>query len=206
MIVKARTARNRGSRAMTSAVNWSLLGLVISRASYGLELARRFERTYGDVLPLSGDPHVYSALDALEKRGLIKRIRGAGADRQPKPRYRATPQGVQAYEDWLVEQVDTERRRQELWVRQLSVFGSAPEVALRVLARFEHQYLQTAGQVGSAHSGIEADGADGELIVRLVAEQQRLAVGGMLSWLQFAREHFEAVVARERGGDGAPGA
>jgi DNA-binding PadR family transcriptional regulator len=190
----ANLARNRGERAMTSPVNWALLGLVINRASYGLELAHRFERAYGDVLPVSGDSHVYSALDRLETRGLIEIVPGTEITRQPKPHYRATELGVQSYENWLVEQVDAERRRQELWVRQLAVFTLAPDAALNVIDRFERQYLKTAGQAGHARQGM--GDARSELIDGLVAEQQRLAVGGMLSWLQFARSSFEALASK----------
>ncbi len=176
---------------MTSPVNWALLGLVISRSSYGLELAHRFERTYGEVLPISGDSHVYSALDRLEARGLIEIIPGPGMGRQPKPHYRATRLGTCSYEDWLVEQVDAERRRQELWVRQLAVFAHDPEAALHVLERFERQYLKRAGQAGCSRA--EAVNSRSELIDGLVAEQHRIAVGGMLSWLRHAHAKFEAL-------------
>lgn len=201
--MRASTAKTRGARGMTSSVNWALLGLVISRSSYGLELARRFERTYGEVLPLSGDSHVYLALDRLEARGLIEVVPGTEAGRQPKPHYRATPSGVRGYEDWLVEQVDVERRRQELWVRQLAVFAHDPEAALHVIERFEHRYLARAGQAGRSPDATLID-PHAELIEGLVAEQQRIAVGGMLSWLRRTHARFEALVECAPGDDGAP--
>jgi DNA-binding PadR family transcriptional regulator len=188
----ARTARNERARAMTSTINWALLGLVISRSSYGLELAHRFERTYGDVLPLSSESHVYSALDRLAARGLIEIVPGTEMGRQPKPHYRATPLGLRSYEDWLVEQVGVERRRQELWVRQLGVFAHDPEAALHVLDRFEREYLKGAGQTGRSSTRAVADPRS-ELIDWLVAEQHRIADGGMLSWLQSAHDRFEAM-------------
>lgn len=197
----ANTAKSRGAREMTSRVNWALLGLVISRSSYGLELARRFERTYGKVLPLSGESHVYSALDGLERRDFVEVVPSPGIGRQPKPHYRATPLGIRSYEDWLVEQVEAESRRQELWVRQLAVFAHDPEAALHVIDRFERQYLKKAGQAGRPR----ADAADSrsELIDGLVAEQHRIAVGGMLSWLRHAHARFEALTG-SAGHDDAP--
>jgi DNA-binding PadR family transcriptional regulator len=182
---------------MTSPVNWALLGLVISRSGYALELARRFERTYGEVRPLSGESHVYSVLDALKARGLVEIVPGVQSARQPKPHYRATALGVRSYEDWLVEQVDAERRSAEFWVRQLAVFADDPEAALRVIDRFEHEYLKRSGQVGRPLATGPVD-ARSELIDGLVAEQHRIAVGGMLSWLRVARERFEAVSTRPR--------
>lgn len=193
--MRSDAARSRGARAMTSPVNWALLGLVISRSSYGLELSHRFERSYGQVLPVSGDSHVYSALDALAARGLIEVVPGMETGRQPKPHYRATPLGARSYEDWLVEQVDAETRRQELWVRQLAVFADEPEDALRLIDRFERQYLQRAGRVGSTQ-GTATVNSRAELIDGLVAEQQRIAVGGMLSWLRSAHDRFEAIARR----------
>jgi DNA-binding PadR family transcriptional regulator len=182
---------------MTSAVNWALLGLVISRSSYGFELSQRFERTYGEVLRVSGDSHVYHALSQLEARGLVEVIPGAEIVRQPKLHYRATPLGVSSYQDWLVEQVDVESRRQELWVRQLAVFAHDPQTALAVIERIERQYQKRAGQTGGPPglAGTVTGPRDerGEVVDGLVAQQRRLAVGGMLSWLRHAHARFEAL-------------
>jgi DNA-binding PadR family transcriptional regulator len=179
-------------RAMTSPVSWALLGLVIARPSYGNELYQRFQRVYGDVLPISSQSHIYSALNTLQARGLIAPIPGVDVRaRQPKPHYQATQSGVELYVEWLVQQVDAERRRQELWVRQLAVFAHNPSAALDVLGRFQHQYLKGAVQVG--HQPAEAArGSRDELIDALVAEQQRIAAGGMLTWLRHAHNTFEA--------------
>jgi DNA-binding PadR family transcriptional regulator len=187
-----------GARAMTSTVNWALLGLVISRSSYAFELARRFERVYGEVLPVSGDSHVYKALDRLESRGLVEVVPGTELGRQPKLHYRATELGVRGYEDWLVAQVDAEERRQELWVRQLAVFAHDPAAAIHVIDRFEGAYLKSAGRVARTwtRERTEASDARSELIDGLVAEQHRIAVGGMLSWLRSARDRFEDIATR----------
>jgi len=188
--------RKSAGREMTSVVNWTLLGLVIERPSYGLELANRFQRVYAEVLPVSGDSHVYSALDALAGRGLIEILPGVAAGRQPKPHYRATASGLRAYEDWLVTQVEAEGRRQELWVRQLAIFARDPHTALRVLARYEAECLKRAGRVGMPATHVAA-GGPAALIDELVSEQRRISVGGMLSWLRFAHARFEALAGGE---------
>jgi DNA-binding PadR family transcriptional regulator len=180
---------------MTSSVNWVLLGLVIDRSSYGLELAHRFQRVYADVLPVSGDSHIYGALDALKGRGMIEIVPGTEIGRQPKLHYQATSFGVRSYEDWLVAQADDELRRQELWVRQLEVFASDPVAALRVIGRFERRYLKGAGQIGHSLEG-SVVASRATLIDELVAEQRRLAAGGMLSWFRFAQETFEALAGK----------
>ncbi len=190
--MSAASANTATGRAMTSPVYWALLGLVIARPSYGNELYQRFQRVYADVLPISSHSHIYSALDALLGRGFIAEIPGVEAlARQPKPNYQATQSGVESYVEWLVQQVDAERRRQELWVRQLAVFAHNPSAALDVLGRFEHQYLKGAGQVGRPPAEAVRGSRD-ELIDALVAEQQRIAAGGMLTWLRHAHTTFEA--------------
>jgi DNA-binding PadR family transcriptional regulator len=188
----AAAARKTTEKAMTSLVNWALLGLVIERSSYGLELARRFQRVYADVLPISGDSHIYTALDALVSRGLVEVVPGTEIGRQPKLRYRATQAGVRRYEDWVVALVDDERRRQELWVRQLAIFAHDPTAALHVIGRFEAQHLAGAGKTG--RSSTAASDHRTELIDDLLGHQQRTAGGALLSWLQYAQERFEALV------------
>lgn len=196
----ATAARKKAGKAMTSSVNWALLGLVIERPSYGLELANRFERVYADVLPVSSESHVYSALDALKTRGLIEMVPGTEIGRQPKLHYQATQLGVRSYEDWLVGQIDAERRRQELWVRQLGIFVRDPDAALHVIGRFERRYLKGAGQTGRSPDGSASD-PRAELIDGLVAERQRTAEGGMLSWFRYAHDSFEALAGKPQVND-----
>jgi DNA-binding PadR family transcriptional regulator len=187
---------------MTSAVNWVLLGLVIERPSYGLELYHRYERAYADVLPVSSRSHIYTALDVLQARGLIETIPDHGTvGRQPKPHYRATQLGVRVYQEWLVGQVDAQLRQQQLWVRQLAIFAADPSAALGVLDRYRNRYLAGVGDIG--HPADSSPASSRDLVERLVIEQQRISVGGMLTWLQTANAYFEHL-AKSSGGDDAP--
>jgi DNA-binding PadR family transcriptional regulator len=188
---------------MTSVVYWVLLGLVIERPSYGLELYNRLQRMYGDVLSVRSESHVYGALNSLEKRLLIETIPSPSATRQPKPHYRATEQGIQSYEDWLVCQVADERRRQELWVRQLGIFAHNPAAALRIVSRFEEQHLKAVGEQTARLPGVPKD-SRAELIEDLVAERQRLADGGVLSWLHYAEDRIEASTRKPYVDDDSP--
>lgn len=119
----ARAAAKR-SEAMRSPVSWALLGLVIERPSYGYELARRFERVYGDVQHVSGDSHIYRALDTLENRLLIEEMseghRGArGTGRQSKVHYGATAAGEHDYREHLVKRMRDDCRGSQLLIREL---------------------------------------------------------------------------------------
>lgn len=200
--MRAALAGKVAGREMTSVVYWVLLGLVIERPSYGLELYNRYERQYGDLLPISGGSHIYKGLDEMQRRGFIEIVSEVGAGRQPKPHYRVTPLGSSSFEDWYVEQMNAQRRSMELCARQLAIFAPDPAAALNLLGRFRRHYLKTAGRAGSG-SERSVSGSRGALIDELVAEQQRIAAGGMLSWLRFAVARFEER-ARSVAGDGPP--
>lgn len=207
--MEASAVSGRGAGAMTSVVSWALLGLVISRPSYGYELAQRLDRLYGDVLPASTSPsHVYQALDRLRKRNLIEAMLpgsgqsgrpGAGSvgtERQPRTHYYATERGKCAHEDWLVSHVEAERRVQELWVRQLGVFADAPVEALRVVERIEAEYLRRSTAI-SRPRGRESES---ELVELLRTEQQRAMLGANIAWVRHARTHFENAAAKDSAG------
>jgi DNA-binding PadR family transcriptional regulator len=181
---------------MTSLVYWTVLGLVIERPSYGQELYNRCERIYGDMVRLSGPSHVYSALDALKDRNLIRILPGTRPIRLPRTPYRATPLGINSYRTWLVEQFAAQRAIQELWVRQFSVFANDPGTALSILRDIESLHLKEAERTGRS-SGAPT-GSRAELIDDLVSERQRLAEGGLLKWLQYAQERFEALAEQDQ--------
>jgi DNA-binding PadR family transcriptional regulator len=187
------------SRPMTSQFSWVLLGLVIRRASYGYELARRFERDYGAVLPLSGDSHIYSSLNQLEDRDLIEEapVKGAvssRAGRQPKTVYRATERGRQEYRAWLLTQVDESRRSWLLFVQLLASLAPEPDVALEILERYRLTLLRQAAR-GRDEPSEPVDEAS-RLARHLAEEEQRLAPGRMLDWVDFAQREFEALAQK----------
>jgi DNA-binding PadR family transcriptional regulator len=186
-----RLATEKGGAAMRSPVNWSLLGLVIQRPSYGYELVQRFERTYGDSLELSSPSQIYTALDSLARRGWVEEIaaeEAGGVVRQPKPHYRATEDGRRRYQEWLIAQAHEERRRSRVFARQLAMLPAAD--ALTVIDRYEHACLAEASNTG-VHAGEEQahDGSAG-LLERLELEDERLTLEAKLAWVQYARLQF----------------
>lgn len=192
-----RAVIERSAGAMRSPVNWALLGLVIQRPSYGYELIQRFERTYGDALELSSPSQVYTALDTLARRGLIEELpgeEGHGVVRQPKPHYRATEDGVIGYRDWLISQTDTDRRRARLFGHQLAMLP--PQDALSVLDRYESACLQEACMVPPASEDAAAGDVSVALAERLAREDERLAVGARLEWIEYARRQLGTVGRR----------
>ena len=193
---------------MRSPVSWALLGLVIQRASYGYELVQRFERTYEDALELSSPSQVYAALDTLERRCLIERmaVDEDDASRQPKPHYRATAEGVHGYRDWLVAQLQAERQRSRLFARQVAMLACAD--ALVVIERCERACLREASDTrpagtddaqrpaGADDTQIDDPTHPTHLAARLVGEEERLAVGARLAWIEYARRQLMTPAAR----------
>jgi DNA-binding PadR family transcriptional regulator len=186
---------------MQSPVNWALLGLVIERPSYAYELAQRFDRTYEGALSLSSTSHVYTALRALEDRGLIEEAPGSGTGRQPKPRYRATEEAVEQYQEWLISQLTEERRRQRLFALELAALMSDPQLARRVIDGYEQACLQEGRDSPLPK---QSDGTSEEepsrLAERIVREQNSLAVGARLAWVQYVRRELKALGERKAPG------
>ncbi|HEV3318424.1 MAG TPA: helix-turn-helix transcriptional regulator [Solirubrobacteraceae bacterium] len=187
-------ATEASAATLRSPVSWGLLGLVIQRPSYGYELVQRFERTYGDALSLSSPSQIYTALDTLARRGLIEELPVEDAPssvvRQPKLHYRATARGVGDYQGWLISQIDDERRRSRLFAHQLAILP--PDAALAVIERYEQACLREASAATIPDSdGSYAGGADG-LIARLLSENDRLALGAKLSWIEYLRRELTA--------------
>lgn len=208
--MKASTAEKsaRGAAGMRSQVYWTLLGLVIDRPGlYGYQLVKRFEREYGAMLPIKSDSHIYTALDVLQGRGLIKATPGrefveSGGERQPKPVYRVIGAGVLAYQKWLRTQVVKDRRQAAMFARQLAVLAHHPTVALEIIECLEQASLEEArhakaGPAEGAHSEEWSGLAD-----ELESQESRLAVDPKLKFAYYARSRFEVLRRREACGDG----
>lgn len=186
---------DRDPAGLRSDVYWALLGLIIARPSYGYELTQRYERTYGELLPLSSPGQIYRGLDSLEDKGLIEKIPGDNdPDRQPKMHYRTTPYGLELYESRLVARAAEEARRSRQWGHELATLP--PEAALVVLDSYEQRCLQEAERTRPSERR-DAAGDNGErLAARLAAEDTRLILEAKLSWIARARCELRALVGR----------
>jgi DNA-binding PadR family transcriptional regulator len=193
--------RRERSMPLRSPVNWTVLGLVIERPSYGWELWTRFERLYGDVLPIGGESNVYRALDALRDRGLIEELKEprrsiSGASRQPKPHYRATAEGLEAYAAWVIAQAREHNRRSFLFARQLGALAEQPETALGILERYEQACLDDKGPRIPTVSEFPARAIPG-LADRLASAYGRNVMAATFGWIDYARCQFTALVSPE---------
>jgi DNA-binding PadR family transcriptional regulator len=190
MAAEKRAPKSAGQ--MQSAVHWALLGLVIERPSYGYELAHRFEHAYAGMLHLSGVSYIYTALDALQRREMIEELPRRRTGRQPRPRYRATAEGVRSYKERLIVQMRDDFRRSRLFARQLAVFAHEPHMALEVIERYGQACLEEAGSMPVLAADAPVDTVSG-LASRLVSEEGRLAMETRLPWVEYARHEFKAL-------------
>lgn len=182
---------------MRSPVNWTVLGLVIERQSYGWELWKRFERLYGDVLAVGSESNIYAALNKLRENGFIEEVEGSrsvvpDATRQPKPHYRATPEGLEAYEAWVIAQAREHSRRSLQFARQLGAFAQQPQTALAILARYEQACLDDKEARIPTSSEFPARVVPG-LADRLASSYGRSIKTATLGWIAYARQEFEAL-------------
>ncbi len=183
---------------MRSPVNWTVLGLVIERPSYGWELWKRFERLYGDVLAVGSESNIYAALNKLRENGFIEEVEGSrslvpGATRQPKPHYRATPKGLEAYEAWVIAQAREHSRRSLQFARQLGAFARRPQTALAILGRYEQACLDDKEARIPTTVDFPARVVPG-LADRLASSYGRSIKSATLGWIAYARQEFEALV------------
>jgi DNA-binding PadR family transcriptional regulator len=187
--------------SMRSVFNWRVLGLLIERPSYGWELWTRFERLYSDTR-VGSSPGIYSALDALYERGLTEVVSRTDAVkpidiRQTKPHYRATPEGHEAYEEWMIEQMREHHHRLLEFGRYLGAFSGQPEIALRILDRYEEACLAEKGGAIPIAAEFPTHVVPG-LGDRLASKSARSVVAAALDWVEYARAEFSALASRQR--------
>jgi DNA-binding PadR family transcriptional regulator len=199
--MEASVKRER-SISMRSSVNWTVLGLVIEEASYGFRLWKRFEEMYGDLLMSACQSNIYAALDALRVRGFIEEVEGSrvppGGRRQPKPYYRVTPEGLEAYEGWLMEQAREHHRHLRQIARQLGTLEQRPQAALEMLARYEQACLDDKAGAIPTISEFPVRVVPG-LGDRLASSYSRSVVAATLGWIEHARQEFVALTDSRTG-------
>src|SRR5258707_11652904 len=97
----------------------AVLGLVIERPGYGYQLAQRLDERFGSSgFAPSG---VYSALDQLSRDELVRSAGemgpAAGGRAAPRTIYEATEEGVERFEQWMLDASPTPPLRDELHMK-----------------------------------------------------------------------------------------
>jgi DNA-binding PadR family transcriptional regulator len=184
-----------------SAITWALLGLLIERPGYGYELVARYEREYGEHLPITSDGQIYRGLDRLREHRFIEEESSDPASpprgtRQPKPNYRVTGLGIRAYADWLAASVWASREQAQVLIRELVSLSDKPALALAVLDAYEARCLREQRVSREELAAAQVPGRAG-LLARLAGEERSLALRALLPWCQHARAELQAYAASE---------
>ena len=164
----------------------AVLALVAERRGYGYELAHRFEERVGPAWRLNPSA-VYTALDQLERGGLVSgAARRGGTRRSPRVVYAASPAGVAALDAWLSapaarpEPVRSElhlrlafaqRRHRPAVTAQLAAHAQACE---ELLAR----YPRSSARGGAALVDAAVEGRVRAELAWLAQARARIAAGG----------------------------
>lgn len=190
---------------ITSRVNWTVLGLLLERPSYGYELHQRLARRFPPEVLDPTRTHVYAALNVLERNGLIepfdpreneetsRPVGGARLRRQPRLHYRATAGGAQAFRSWFAEQMLADHEHAEFLQRLALAAGLDRAGLLDDLVDAYEKACVSEGQTLplAAGDGLPAQSPDA-LVRRLTVQARRTALEGHLAFLQYARKEIEA--------------
>jgi DNA-binding PadR family transcriptional regulator len=120
-----------------------VLGLLVERPGYGYDLQKRLDARLG-FLALS-ESVVYRALDRLEAEGWIEEVGDRGRKRTRRGaarlKYRATPDGVQRFRNWIASPSDRAVLRDELQAKLVLVEPRYVPDLLRVAERQQRECL-----------------------------------------------------------------
>jgi DNA-binding PadR family transcriptional regulator len=200
------------AKVIRSQVNWTVLGLLLERPSYGYELHQRMARRIPAELLDPVPSHVYAALNVLERAGLIEPLSdadpdgvvgaaasGGGRQRQPKVHYRATAEGGRAFRAWLAEQMRSDPAHGE-FVRRLALAAGTRRVDLMhdLVDAYEAGCVREAQALPMAGAdGLPARSPDA-LVDRLTVAARRTTLEAHHAWLQYARKEIDAFERGEK--------
>lgn len=168
-----------------------VLGAVAERPGYGYELGKRISARMGPGWQFN-PTGIYATLDRLEKQSLVQHEQRERV-RSPRSRdrviYRATDDGVVAFENWLRSAVRKEPVRMDVLAR-LAV--SRPEHApllIDALYSYERECLDMIAGA-TAHTSQDVNPWD-RLMAEGVRDQVFQHVRAELSWIKSMRRRIE---------------
>jgi DNA-binding PadR family transcriptional regulator len=173
---------------------YAVLGLVIERPGYGYQLAQRLEERFASSgFAPSG---VYSALDQLAREALVRSSgeMGAGPTKRAAPRtiYEATAEGVDHFEEWMLEACPAPPLRDEL---HMKIALCRPRDVPRLIDTIHGQELACMGRLRDLRQRAEEDLAEPQewsgLMRTLASDAEVAAWNTRIEWLQSARELLE---------------
>ncbi|HEY8304726.1 MAG TPA: helix-turn-helix transcriptional regulator [Solirubrobacteraceae bacterium] len=179
-----------------------VLGLVIERPGYGYDLACRLRARFGS----SGfaPTGVYSALDQLSAEALVRSAGRAAHDSNeraaPRTIYEATPEGIDRFEQWMLDASSLAPVRDELYMK---LALSKPHNLKRLIELAREQEADCLDRLHALRRPPVRPATSltmwSDVAVLLVRDAEIKQLEARVEWLQRARAIMgKLVVPRER--------
>ncbi len=169
----------------------ALLGLLLDSTGYPYQLADRLQRRLGPAWEVNSG-QLYQTVKALERDGLIERVRSAAGDHEERHVFAITGAGVEEFERWFEEAPDTLRLPRRPLLAKITFAGPARlKDAMAKLDAYERECAQRLAQTAHLREQLPVDGpllrAD-HLLLRLNLSTDVFQLEGELRWAAQARE------------------
>lgn len=163
-----------------------LLALLAKEPAHGYELKQALEQIFGPAYPSPNIGQIYVTLGRLEKDGLVRGQDVAQTSRPNKKVYELTPAGREALSDWVEEQSDGARLRDDFFVK-LALAPMAGAADRMTLINKQRRHLLNLMR-GLSEQAAATD--PGNKIALLLIEGARLHLQADLDWLQHCQSEL----------------
>jgi DNA-binding PadR family transcriptional regulator len=169
----------------------ALLGLLRDRAGYPYQLADRLQRRLGPAWEVNSG-QLYQTVKALERDGLIARVRSAAGDHEDRHVFAITDEGVDEFERWFDRAPEAVRLPRRPLLAKITFAGPRRlQDALAKLDAYERECAQRLAETARLREELPVDEpllrAD-HLLLRLNLSTDLFQLEGELRWVRQARE------------------
>jgi DNA-binding PadR family transcriptional regulator len=167
-------------------LRFAILTALTEKASTGIELARRFDRSIGYFWPATHQ-QIYRELDRLVADGMITEIAGAEPPSRGNPRtFAVLPEGTAELRQWARQGLPIPKRRDPLMV-QIRAAAALGDVDVRPLI---HEHLQQNAAQLAKYLEIEQKQFAGELDERsqLQLLPLRAGIANARRWVEWGEK------------------
>ena len=167
-----------------------LLALLSGRPAHGYELRAAVGETFGPLLPPVNAGQIYTALQRLERDGLVAAQPVEQADRPNKRVYEITAAGREELERWAGEPTPSAHLKDEFAMKLVLAGLTGIVDPQSMIARQRVEYLRALRELDDIQARL--DGGDrGRLAAELLLEGGALRLQADLRWLDRCEQRLE---------------
>ena len=139
----------------------ALLGLLLDRAGYPYQLADRLQRRLGPAWEVNSG-QLYQTVKALERDGLIERVRSGAGDHEERHVFAITGEGVEEFQRWFDQAPDTVRLPRRPLLAKITFAGPKRlKDALAKVDAYERECAQRLAQTAHLREELPVDTPEG---------------------------------------------